>query len=164
MAENRPSPRGAGGGGFLWVTQLSTERSDPSLPHIQPSFCSGPVGCRNAHNRQPIAMQNMQPLLHRSHHLKAAPPPHWLCFVPRPLMRVIFVPTKETETVSKHNSHGASYYKILACTVGGGPVIVARGENSHKETKLGRNSRGRLMMFWCGNTKQGFIEHNSRNN
>lgn len=44
-------------------------------------------------------------------------------------MRVIFVRTKETETVSKHNSHGASYYRILARTVGGGPVIVARGES-----------------------------------
>lgn len=66
-------------------------------------------------------------------------------------MRVIFVRTKETETVSKHNSHGASYYRILARTVGGGPVIVARGENSHTETKLGRKSLAGLMVFWFEN-------------
>lgn len=36
--------------------------------------------------------------------------------------------------------------------VGGGPVIVARGENSHKEAKLGRNILGGLMLLWFGDT------------
>lgn len=119
------------------MTQLAMKRS------VQPANQRH----ANTHYQQPIAMQNMWSLLHRPHHLIEAPPTHWPCFVPPPPMRVIFVRTKG-RTVSKHNSHGAIYYRSLARTLGGEPVIVGHGENSHKERKLGRNGPGRLMVFW----------------
>lgn len=150
------------------MTQLAMERSDPAVS-FSFSLQSKPANQlhANTHYREPIAMQNMQLLLHRPHHLMDAPPTLSPCFVPPPLMRVIFVRATGS-TVSKHNSHSTSYYKSLACMLGAEPVIVAHGENIHKETKLGRKSLGRLMLFWLKNgrvatQKQGFMEHNSRN-
>lgn len=140
------------------MTQLAAARSDPTLLPIQSSVQPANQLHANTHYQQPIAMQNMWPLFHRARHLTQAPPTHWPCFVPPPLMRVISVRTKG-KTESKHNSQGASYYPSLARTLGGEPVIVAHGENSHKDTKLGRNALGRPMVFWFKNGRVAMQKH-----